>query len=158
MRLQTEVDVRNPSSNQPRFVWGKRKIATQCANPQCSKELLYLREGRLALLDMEWHATDQPPPDDGAFAVRSLPSCLFWLCGECAKTYLVKRWTNAGLVVVFRNRGPGIHPDLKPGDQRDGSLTCPDPYPLARLSVRRRSETALLTSHPRSSPAKTTLL
>jgi hypothetical protein len=141
MSLQTEVDVRNPSSNQPGFVWSKRKIATQCANPQCSKELLYLREGRLALLDMEWHATDQPPPDDGAFAVRSLPSCLFWLCGECAKTYLVKRWTNSGLVVVFRNRRDGSNPDLKPGDHRDGSLTCPDLQQSVLLDHQRSQQT-----------------
>jgi hypothetical protein len=71
----------------------------QCANPQCSKELLYLREGRLWLLELESHADDQFRPDDGAFAMRSLPSTFFWLCGECAKTHIVKRWTPSGLVL-----------------------------------------------------------
>jgi hypothetical protein len=102
MILQTEWDVRNSPSNQPDDVWSKRSLATHCANPQCSQELLYLREGRLALLDLESHAIDQRL-DDGAFAMRSLPSSLFWLCGECTKTYVVKRWTNAGLVVALRN-------------------------------------------------------
>jgi hypothetical protein len=103
MSLQTEWDVRNSPSNQPGIVWSKRSLATQCANPQCSKELLYLREGRLALLDLESHANDQSRPDDGAFAMRPLPSSIFWLCSECSKTYVVKRWTTAGLVVALRN-------------------------------------------------------
>jgi len=112
MSSRTEWDVRNSPSNRPGIVWNKRNLATQCANPQCAKELLYLREGRLALLDMESHANDQPRSDNGAFAMRSLPSRLFWLCGECANTYVVKRWTSSGLVVVLRNRTGDSHPDL----------------------------------------------
>src|SRR5277367_2534888 len=104
MNSQTEWDVGNSASNQPGIVWSKRSLATQCANPQCSQELVYLREGRVALLDLESHADNQPWPDDGAFAMRSLPSRFFWLCGECTKTYVVKRWTTSGLVVVLRNR------------------------------------------------------
>ena len=103
MSLQTEWDVRNAPSNQADIVWSKRSLATHCANPECSQELLYLREGRLALLDLESHANDQSRLDDGAFAMRSLPSSLFWLCGECTKTYVAKRWTPAGLVVAFRD-------------------------------------------------------
>jgi hypothetical protein len=113
MSLRTEWDVTNLPSNQPGIVWSNRSLATQCANPQCSKELLYLREGRLALLDMESHANDQPRPDDGAFAIRSLPSRWFWLCGDCTKTYVVKRWTTSGIVVVLRNRTG----DSKPADR-----------------------------------------
>jgi hypothetical protein len=112
MSSQTEWDVRNSPSNQPDIVWSKRSLAMQCANPQCSQELLYLREGRVALLDLESHANDQPRPDDGAFAMRSLPSRFFWLCGECTKTYVVKRWTSSGLVVVLRNRTGYSNPDL----------------------------------------------
>jgi hypothetical protein len=49
----------------------------QCANPKCSKELFYLREGRLELLELESDSDDQLRPDDGAFAMKSLPSN-FW--------------------------------------------------------------------------------
>jgi hypothetical protein len=112
MSSQTEWDVRNSPSNQLDIVWSKRSLAMQCANPQCSQELLYLREGRVALLDLESHAHDQPRPDDGAFAMRSLPSRFFWLCGECTKTYVVKRWTSSGLVVVLRTRTGYSNPDL----------------------------------------------
>jgi hypothetical protein len=103
MSLHKKFNVRTPPPNQPSLVWSPRNLAAQCANPTCSKELLYLREGRLELLELEAHAGDPFPPEDGAFAMRPLPSKLFWLCGECAKTHLVKRWTASGLVVVLRN-------------------------------------------------------
>jgi hypothetical protein len=49
----------------------------QCANPKCSKELLYLLEGRLELLELESDSDDQVRPDDGAFAMKCLPSRFF---------------------------------------------------------------------------------
>jgi hypothetical protein len=121
MSFQKECDVRNPPSNQPGIVWSKRSLTMQCANPQCLKELLYLREGRLELLELEPHAGDQLRPDHGAFAMRSLPSKCFWLCGECAITYVVRRWTPSGLVVVLRNqKAADSHSDLaaRPADAR----------------------------------------
>jgi hypothetical protein len=105
-------DLRNSPSNQPGIVWSKRSVTTQCTNPQCFKELLYLREGRLELHELEPDADDQLGLDDGAFAMRPLPSKCFWLCGECAITYILKRWTASGLVVVLRNQNAaGGHPD-----------------------------------------------
>jgi hypothetical protein len=76
----------------------------QCANPQCSKELLYLRDGRLELIELESDSDDQVRPDDGAFAMKSLPSKFFWLCGECTKIHIIKRWTTSGLFLVPRKQ------------------------------------------------------
>jgi hypothetical protein len=45
MSKQPEFDVRNHLSNRPSIVGSRHHSATQCANPQCSKELLYLRSG-----------------------------------------------------------------------------------------------------------------
>jgi hypothetical protein len=113
MSLRKECDVRDPLSSQPGVEGSKRNLPMQCANPQCSKESLYFREGRLELFDLESHAGDQFPPDDGAFAIKSLPSKFFWLCGECAKTHIVKRWTTSGLILVLRNRNTAdSRPDL----------------------------------------------
>jgi hypothetical protein len=119
MSLQKESYARNPPFNQPGIVWSKRSLTMLCANPQCFEELLYLREGRLELLELESHAEEQFRADDGAFAMRSLPSKCFWLCGECAETYIVKRWTTSGLVVVLRDQDlADSHPDLaaRPAD------------------------------------------
>jgi hypothetical protein len=76
----------------------------QCANSSCSKELLYLREGRLELVELAPASDHQVQPDGGAFAMNSLPSKFFWLCGDCAITYIIKRWTTAGLVLASRKR------------------------------------------------------
>ena len=111
MSLQKERDVRNQLSNQPGEVGNKHNLVMQCANPQCSKELLYLREGRIELFELE--SDDQLRPDEGAFAMKSLPSKFFWLCGECAKTHVIKRWTTSGLILVFRNQSTASrHPGL----------------------------------------------
>ena len=104
MSMQQETDVHDHLSNQPSIVGSKHDSAMRCANPQCSKELLYLREGRLNLLEMEPHSDDQFQSDVGAFAMRSVPSKYVWLCGECTKTLIVKRWTTAGIMLVLRNQ------------------------------------------------------
>jgi hypothetical protein len=103
MSLPTEYDVQNRAANLPGIVWTKRRLAMQCANPKCSKELLYLREGRLELFELESYAEDRSRLDDGAFAISSSPRRILWLCGDCARTYIVKRWTPSGLIVVLRN-------------------------------------------------------
>jgi hypothetical protein len=74
----------------------------QCANSSCSKDLFYLREGRLELVELEPASDDQVQPDGGAFAMRSRPSKFFWLCGDCANTHFIKRWTSTGLVLASR--------------------------------------------------------
>ena len=112
MTLRKECDVRNPLSSLQGTVGTKRTLAMQCANPQCSKELLYLREGRIELLELESHAGDPFQPDDGAFAMNCLPSKYFWLCGECAELYILKRWTTSGLVLLLRNRDASARPVL----------------------------------------------
>jgi hypothetical protein len=76
----------------------------QCANPHCSEELLYLREGRVELKELELGCCDRGRTDEGGFPVKSAPSKFFWLCGDCAKTLIVKRWTPSGLVLVHRKQ------------------------------------------------------
>jgi hypothetical protein len=133
MSFQEKCDVRNPASNQPGIVWSQRRLTTQCANPQCFKELFYLREGRLELLELAPHADDQLMPEDGAFAMRPLPSRWFWLCGGCATTYVLKRWTASGLVVLLRNQNAAdSHADLAGRAANTGTTT---PLPPLRIVV-----------------------
>ena len=85
----------------------------RCANAQCAKELLYLREGSVQLLALEPDFDDQFLQDDGAFAMKPLRSKFFWLCGECSKTHMVKQWTTSGVVLVLRNqKKAGSRPNL----------------------------------------------
>src|ERR1700704_3175111 len=77
MSIQKEFDVRNPLCERLSMVESKHNSAMQCANPQCSKELLYLREGTLELLELESPSDNQFRPDEGAFATRPLPNNFF---------------------------------------------------------------------------------
>jgi hypothetical protein len=104
MSFQTEFDFRNPPSDRLSREEGKHNSAMQCANPKCSKELLYLREGSLQLLALEPDSDDQSRQDDGSFAMKPLRSRFFWLCGECSKTHIVKQWTTSGVVLMLRNQ------------------------------------------------------
>jgi hypothetical protein len=113
MSLQKKSEVHNQPFNQASIVGSKHNLALQCANPLCSKELLYLREGTLGLLELESQSDDLFRSDNGAFAMRSSPSKFFWLCGECTKTLIVKRWTASGLVLMLRNqKTAGSHASL----------------------------------------------
>ena len=114
MHSQEEFEVDDSVSTQSGIVKGKHSFAMHCANVQCSKELLYLREGALKLLELESQSDDQIIwQGDSSFAMRSVPSKYFWLCGECAETYIVKRWTTSGIVMVPRSRQTaGSHPRL----------------------------------------------
>jgi len=54
----------------------------QCANTQSSKELLYLRELTLRLLELEPHFDGQFRPDDAASAMEFLTQQVFLAWGE----------------------------------------------------------------------------
>jgi hypothetical protein len=116
MSFQKEFDFCNPPSDRLNMGDGKQNSAMHCANPKCSKELLYLREGSLQLLALELDSDDQSRQDDGAFAMKPLRTKCFWLCGECSKTYIVKQWTTSGVVLMLRNQkkaGNSLNP-IKP--------------------------------------------
>ena len=134
MSIQKKVDVRNPPSDRLSVGEGKHNSATRCANPLCSKELLYLREGSLQLLELESDSDDQSPEDDGAFAMKPLRGKFFWLCGECAKTHIVRQWTTSGLVLVPRNqKTAGDRPNLI--EPAVAATTQPLPVSLTVLPI-----------------------
>ena len=148
--MQQESDVHNYLFNQPSIVGSKHNSALQCANPQCSKELFYLREGTLNLLEMESHSDDQFQSDVGAFAMKSVPSKFFWLCGECAKTHIVRRWTTSGLVLMLRNQSrAGGRPDLA-ARPATAAMTRPLPVSLTVPPIPP-------TGHPLHRPASVAL-
>jgi len=76
MSLQKKSEDHNQLSNQS-IVRSKHNLALRCANQLCSKELLYLREGTLQLLELESQSDGLFQPNDGAFTTRSSPSKFF---------------------------------------------------------------------------------
>jgi hypothetical protein len=97
----------NCLSKQPEIAGTSQDSAVRCANPKCSKELLYLRDGTLHMLDLEPQADGRFNPNGGPFATRRSLSKFFWLCGDCSKLFIVKRWTASGLIVALRDEKVG---------------------------------------------------
>lgn len=64
-----------------------------CANPHCSKPLLYLREGAVYLFEV----TDS---DGEASARRTHRLEHYWLCGDCSLTHRLERTANGELRLI----------------------------------------------------------
>lgn len=86
----------------------------RCANPQCSTEVLYLRDGSLQLLQYEPDSDYTLDGEEGAFPMRSLPCRFFWLCEACTRLYVMKQWTARGLVLSLRAPASVISVSSKP--------------------------------------------
>jgi len=79
-------------------------MLTKCANPSCSTPLVYLREGKIFMME----AAAQPVADNpktvaakSAFRIEH-----FWLCGPCS-SQLTLAWD--------RERGVQVVPKAFPG-------------------------------------------
>jgi len=53
-------------------------VVSQCANPDCRRELHYLRDGKIYQFVLS--------PETGSKRLEH-----FWLCGECSKTMILIR-------------------------------------------------------------------
>jgi hypothetical protein len=75
----------------------------KCANPKCQHNLLYLRGGILRLLELDGPPAARLHGEDAGFPVCCQSARYFWLCGECSKTLVLKRWTRDGLILESRD-------------------------------------------------------
>jgi hypothetical protein len=89
----------------------------QCANPDCSTELLYLRDGSLRLLELQMPAEVHVPSDDTGFSIRLLPRKFFWLCGACTEVLVISQWTASGLVLKSRCNKEGENTESRIAEQ-----------------------------------------
>ncbi len=69
-------------------------MVSKCANPDCEKQLHYLREGRVYLFE-----TSSTPATDTTAAESQNEH--FWLCGECARHMFLEH-TGSAVRVVHR--------------------------------------------------------
>lgn len=71
----------------------------RCANPNCTSTMLYLRGGVLRLLELECSPEKRLDGHADGFPVYRPTTRYFWLCGNCAKLLVMKRWTEEGLIL-----------------------------------------------------------
>jgi hypothetical protein len=74
-------------------------MLAKCANPSCSTPLVYLREGKIFMVETEQSQTGA----DGAILIRSKASNRvehFWLCGPCSLDMTLTYDRQRGVEVV----------------------------------------------------------
>lgn len=74
-------------------------MLAKCANPSCSTPLVYLREGKIFMVETVQSQTDT----DGTILIRSKASNRvehFWLCGPCSAEMTLTYDRQRGIEVV----------------------------------------------------------
>ncbi len=80
-------------------------MVNSCANPKCSKPLHYLREGRVFVFDVP-----DAPSANRTKGARGRRMEHYWLCGDCAQTYMLKHSTEEGVRLLARSPMHTINP------------------------------------------------
>lgn len=74
-------------------------MLSKCANPSCSTPLLYLREGKIFIME---HAP-VPDPERTPESGKKMPATRvehFWLCGPCSAEMTLVSDSKAGVRVL----------------------------------------------------------
>jgi len=86
-------------------------MLSHCANSQCSKPFLKLREGRLFLVET---SSVEPATLDKRAAPpqRKAPKHVehFWLCDQCASLWTLVPHSVHGIALISLNRSTGCKP------------------------------------------------
>jgi len=83
-------------------------MLAKCANPSCSTPLVYLREGKIFMMESQQPQTEK----DGAIFRRPRPSNRvehFWLCGPCAAQMTLTYDRQRGIQVVRKGVSKAPH-------------------------------------------------
>jgi hypothetical protein len=72
-------------------------MVSQCANPECSCELHYLRDGKIYLFDLSAQCGGRRRE-------------YFWLCGKCSKTMVLARLNQWEIQVLLQSHRISIDP------------------------------------------------
>jgi hypothetical protein len=75
-------------------------MLSKCANPSCSNQLIYLREGKIFVME---HSTNPKLWPQGPIPARSGARLEhFWLCGRCAENLTLVYHGESGVEVVAK--------------------------------------------------------
>jgi hypothetical protein len=84
-------------------------MLSHCANSQCSKPFLRLREGRLFLMETG-SAEPMRVAKRGAPLERKAPKRVehFWLCDHCASLWTLVPHTSQGIALIPLSQATGV--------------------------------------------------
>lgn len=78
-------------------------MLNKCANPSCSTQLVYLREGKIFVME---RAPQSQPPEMAGPEKKAMPAGVehFWLCGPCSAEMTLIYDRAAGVRVTRKAR------------------------------------------------------
>lgn len=77
-------------------------MLSKCANPTCSTPLVYLREGKIFMMEQSLQPEIRR---NGPVLVKAANRVEhFWLCGPCAATMTITHDDQLGVVVVPKSK------------------------------------------------------
>lgn len=77
----------------------ERGHAMRCANPKCNAAMMEAAGGTMTMLELELPPEARIERSEWGFPILCVPAKYFWLCEECSRLYLIRRWTTAGLLL-----------------------------------------------------------
>lgn len=77
-------------------------MLSRCANSQCSRPFLRLRQGKLFLVETEYVAKLGKLPASASTSMRPQPRRVerYWLCDQCAAVWTLVQEHNQGIELV----------------------------------------------------------
>src|SRR3954470_8284530 len=75
----------------------ENQMVSNCANPKCSKPLVYLREGRIFVFDVPLQRLPEEGTGRGSHRLEH-----FWLCGECSQTMILQQAGDRSIQLIPR--------------------------------------------------------
>jgi hypothetical protein len=92
-------------------------MLSRCANLECSRPFLRLRQGKLFLVETEFAAKPGEMRTPASPRVRHQPRRVerYWLCDQCAEVWTLVHERSRGIVLVALTRQMGASP--VPGEE-----------------------------------------
>ncbi len=79
-------------------------MLSKCANPSCSTQFIYLREGKLFVME---HSSKPRLRQQGPVLAKPASRLEhFWLCGPCSESLTLIYSVESGVQVVAKQAGP----------------------------------------------------
>ncbi|HZD95653.1 MAG TPA: hypothetical protein VE133_15425 [Candidatus Sulfotelmatobacter sp.] len=75
-------------------------MLSKCANPSCSTQLVYLREGKIFMVEAPSQQTAEAPSPTRPKGVNRVEH--FWLCGPCSAQMTLAYDPQQGVQVIPR--------------------------------------------------------
>jgi hypothetical protein len=98
-------------------------MLSHCANPQCSRPFLRLRQGKLFLVETEGVAKLGELRARASPQTRLQPRRVerYWLCDQCAETWTLVHERSQGIVLVPLRRAPTRAAVAAAGEYRESA-------------------------------------